>query len=247
MRLALLADIHGNGSALRAVLADLDRQGGADCLLVLGDIVLLGPDPAEVVEHLMRRAALAVYGNTDLFLLERDWVGFEAETEEDRADQALCLWALERLDKRAESWLRALPFERRMSLGPQRLLLVHGSPHSVVGAIEATTPDAQVREMIAGTDVGLIFLGHTHTALDRMVDGIRLVNPGSVGCPQGEPGTARYAVVSWDGREWQAWFRIVHYDAEEVIQRLLAAERPYRHWIVESIRQARHLPLDTFD
>ncbi|MGD2147629.1 MAG: metallophosphoesterase, partial [Anaerolineae bacterium] len=39
MRLALLADIHGNGSALRAVLADLDRQGGADCLLVLGDIV----------------------------------------------------------------------------------------------------------------------------------------------------------------------------------------------------------------
>jgi putative phosphoesterase len=247
MRLALLADIHGNASALRAVLADLDRQGGAGCLLVLGDIVLLGPDPAEVVERLMRRAALAVYGNVDLFLLDRDWVTFEVETEEDRADQALCLWALERLDERAENWLRALPFERRMSVGSQRLLLVHGSPHSVVGAIEAATPDAQVREMIAGTHVDLIFLGHTHTALDRMVEGIRLVNPGSVGCPQGEPGTARYAVVSWDGREWQASFRVVHYDAEEVIQRLLAAERPYRHWIVESIRQARHLPLDTFD
>jgi len=247
MRVALLADIHGNGSALRAVLADLDGQGGADCLLVLGDIVLLGPDPAEVVEHLMQRAALAVHGNTDLFLLDRDWAHFEAESEEDRADQALCLWALERLDERAENWLRALPFERRMSVGTQCLLLVHGSPHSVVGAIEATTPDAQVRAMIAGTDVDLMLFGHTHTPLDRMVDGIRLVNPGSVGYPQGEPGTARYAVVTWDDREWQVWFRVVHYDPAEVIQRLLAAERPYRHWIVESIRQARHLPLETFD
>ncbi|NLF00937.1 MAG: hypothetical protein GX601_08155 [Anaerolineales bacterium] len=48
VRLAVLADIHGNGQALRAVLADLDRLGGADHVLVLGDIALLGPQPAEV-------------------------------------------------------------------------------------------------------------------------------------------------------------------------------------------------------
>ena len=129
----------------------------------------------------------------------------------------------------------------------QRLLLVHGSPHSVVGAIEAATPEAQVREMIAGAEADLILLGHTHAPLDRTVDSIRLVNPGSVGCPQGEPGTARYALLAWDGTEWRVSFRVAHYDAEEVIQRLLAAERPYRHWIVESLRQARHLPLETFD
>ena len=34
MRFAALADIHGNGEALRAVLADLDAHGGADRLLV---------------------------------------------------------------------------------------------------------------------------------------------------------------------------------------------------------------------
>jgi len=247
MRLALLADIHANGSGLCAVLSDLDSQGGADQLLDLGDIVLLGPDPAEVVEHLMRRDAIGVYGNTDLFLLDRDWVGFEAETEEDRADRALCLWALGRLEERAIGWLRALPFHRSMTVDTQRLLLFHGSPRSVVGAIGAATSEAQVREMIAGTKADLILLGHTHAPLDRTVDSIRLVNPASVGCPQGEPGTARYALLDWDGTAWHVSLRVGRYDPEEVIQRLLAAERPYRLWIVESIRQAMHLPLETFD
>ena len=105
MRLAVLADIHGNGEALCAVLADLDEHtsaslsasGGADQILVLGDIVLAGPDPGEVVELLMERGAVGVYGNTDRFLVATDWRAFEPQSEEDRADRALCLWALERL------------------------------------------------------------------------------------------------------------------------------------------------------
>ena len=102
MRLAVLADIHGNGEALRAVLADLDACGRADRLLVLGDVVLLGPDPAEVVESLLERDAIGVAGNTDRFLLATDWRACEPQSEEERADQALCLWALEQLDARAQ-------------------------------------------------------------------------------------------------------------------------------------------------
>jgi hypothetical protein len=91
LRLAVLADIHGNGEALRAVLADLDACGGADRLLVLGDIVLLGPDPGEVVESLLDRDAVGVSGNTDRFLLATDWRACEPKNEEERADRALCL------------------------------------------------------------------------------------------------------------------------------------------------------------
>lgn len=85
MKLAILADIHGNGEARRAVLADLDAHtsaslsagGGANRLFVLGDVVLLGPDPGEVVTLLMERDAIGVYGNTDRFLLATDWNRFE--------------------------------------------------------------------------------------------------------------------------------------------------------------------------
>ena len=246
MILAVLADIHGNGEALRAVMADLDGRGGADRLLVLGDVVLLGPDPGEVVELLMARDATGVYGNTDRFLLITDWRAFEPRGEEDRADRALCLWALERLDERAEAWLRALPFQRELEVGDQRLLLVHGSPRSDRDVIKVDTPDDDVREMIANAQTDLILFGHTHEVLDRTVGSVRLINPGSVGYPQGEQGTARYALLTWEG-DWRVEFRLVHYDVEKTIARLLATQRPYRLWIAETLRCATHVPLTTFE
>jgi putative phosphoesterase len=246
MKFATLADIHGNGEALRAVLADLDEQGGADHILVLGDIVLLGPDPGEVVESLMERDAVGVYGNTDCFLLATDWHRFDPQDEEEQADQALCLWALERLSERAQAWLRDLPFQEELALGDQRLLLVHGSPHSVVDVIKADTPDDEVREMISGARADLVLFGHTHETLDRTVQGKRLINPGAVGYPIGEKGTARYALLTWDG-DWRVEFRLVHYDVEKTIARLLAAERPYRLWIAETLRRAAHVPQETLE
>ena len=246
MILAVLADIHGNGEALRAVMADLDGRGGADRLLVLGDVVLLGPDPGEVVELLMARDATGVYGNTDRFLLITDWRAFEPRGEEDRADRALCLWALERLDERAEAWLRALPFQRELEVGDQRLLLVHGSPRSDRDVIKVDTPDDDVREMIANAQTDLILFGHTHEVLNRTEGSVRLINPGSVGYPQGEQGTARYALLTWEG-DWRVEFRLVHYDVEKTIARLLATQRPYRLWIAETLRCATHVPLTTFE
>ncbi len=37
MRIAILADVHGNLLALEAMLADLQRRGGADHVVDLGD------------------------------------------------------------------------------------------------------------------------------------------------------------------------------------------------------------------
>jgi putative phosphoesterase len=246
MRFAVLADVHGNGEALRAVLADLDERGGADQLLFLGDLVLTGPDPGEVVELLMARGAVAVYGNTDQFLLGTNWHAFEPQNDEERADQALCLWVLERLDERAEAWLRALPFQERLDVDGQQLLMVHGSPHSVRDVVRADTSDDDVREMVAGAQVDLILFGHTHEPLDRTVAGRRLINPGAVGYPQGEEGTARYALLNWEG-DWGIEFRLVPYDVDVTIARLLAARRPYRLWPVETLQRAAHVPLTTLE
>jgi diadenosine tetraphosphatase ApaH/serine/threonine PP2A family protein phosphatase len=37
-------------------------------------------------------------------------------------------------------------------------------------------------------DAGTVVCGHTHMQFDRKLDALRLVNPGSVGMPYGEPG-----------------------------------------------------------
>ena len=69
MRIALLSDIHGNEVALRAVLEDIEAQGGVDAYWVLGDLVALGPKPVEVLEQLSSLQNLQVIrGNTDRYV-----------------------------------------------------------------------------------------------------------------------------------------------------------------------------------
>jgi predicted phosphodiesterase len=48
MRIALLADIHGNQIALSAVLRDIEARGGVNAYWILGDLVALGPQPVQI-------------------------------------------------------------------------------------------------------------------------------------------------------------------------------------------------------
>lgn len=66
MRVALLADIHGNAAALHAVLGDACAQG-VETLWFLGDIVGYGPLPARCVKLLdAQQPAIWLQGNHDL-------------------------------------------------------------------------------------------------------------------------------------------------------------------------------------
>jgi predicted phosphodiesterase len=67
MRIALLADIHGNLSALEAVLAALQAEA-VDQLICLGDVAAVGPQPHEVIGRLRDVGCPAVKGNTDAWL-----------------------------------------------------------------------------------------------------------------------------------------------------------------------------------
>ena len=53
MRVAFIADIHGNGVALDAVLEDIEKRK-VDRIAVLGDITFRGPEPKRVLELLVR-------------------------------------------------------------------------------------------------------------------------------------------------------------------------------------------------
>jgi len=69
MKLGVIADIHGNDVALRAVLKHADRVG-VDRWWALGDLVLFGPRPAEVLELLQGLPGISMLrGNTDRYVL----------------------------------------------------------------------------------------------------------------------------------------------------------------------------------
>ena len=63
-RIAILSDIHGNMTALRAVLKDIEQRG-LKHLICLGDLAGKGPGPAEAVDMITDRCRAVVRGNWD--------------------------------------------------------------------------------------------------------------------------------------------------------------------------------------
>ncbi|HBQ76193.1 MAG TPA: metallophosphoesterase, partial [Exiguobacterium sp.] len=76
MKVMLFTDIHGNASALRAVLSHLDQQTDIDAAYCLGDLVGIGPEHNEVIDLLRQRSDIqTISGNHDecvLALIHRE-------------------------------------------------------------------------------------------------------------------------------------------------------------------------------
>src|SRR5271169_2199702 len=67
MRIAIVSDIHGNRTALEAVLADL-RETSPDLILHGGDLADGGSSPVEIVDRIRDLGWQGVVGNTDEML-----------------------------------------------------------------------------------------------------------------------------------------------------------------------------------
>src|SRR5919201_4952004 len=68
MRIAFVADQHGNAVAFEAVVADIEQEE-FDEIICLGDVAQGGPQPVEVVDRLRDLGWRCVFGNSDEFLL----------------------------------------------------------------------------------------------------------------------------------------------------------------------------------
>ena len=69
MKLALISDIHGNLSALEAVLNDFETTA-PDKTVLLGDVANFGPQPHETLARFRELDFPTVMGNTDASLLQ---------------------------------------------------------------------------------------------------------------------------------------------------------------------------------
>lgn len=66
VKLAILADIHGNAFALKKVLEDI-QQEGINQFIVLGDLVMIGTEPVTAIGMIRDLNPLCwIKGNTDM-------------------------------------------------------------------------------------------------------------------------------------------------------------------------------------
>lgn len=181
MRIAIIADIHGNLLALEAVLADIAARG-VDRTVNLGDCVSGPLWPAETAARLMALDLPTVRGNHDRWVVEAEGEGLYFS---DRL-------AREQLDAAQRAWLAALPMQRDISCAGLAVRLFHATPSDDNTYLMEDARDGRLVQSDAATvtarlgdlgGAGLVLCGHSHLPRLLTLGGVTVVNPGSVGQP----------------------------------------------------------------
>lgn len=243
IRVAVLSDVHGNAVALDAVKAQL-RKERPDFVLIAGDLVLNGPDPAAAVDgvrELEAAGALVISGNTDIAVGDFDYSAAFPWLTEGVPDsyRAAAEWAHDALGDERIAWLRRLPAERRLWCDDTLVLLCHASPGSQTAGFDASLDPNVILERLSRTDARVICCGHTHVPEVRDFGWKMVVNDGSAGYVlDGEP-TASWAMLEIEGEQVTAEIRRTPFDELAVANAISARGLPGDVYRAATVRSGK--------
>ena len=217
MRILLIADIHSNWPALRAI------QEPFDACLFVGDLVDYGPDPVPCIDWVRQNVHTSVRGNHDHAVAQRILpkgnTGFRKLAVATRPLH----WKL--IDPARNKFLARLPITARVQIDGYRFQLLHATPRDPMD--EYLGPDPAAWEArVQGIEADFLCVGHTHVPYEIQVGGLRVVNPGSVGQPRDGDPRAAYAI--YDLMRNVVELRRVEYDIPTTQRKILAAGLPSR-------------------
>ncbi len=228
MKVALIADLHGNMPATLAVADDI-RKRGADAIYCLGDVVGKGPDSLETMDWALEHCSLVLAGNWDLFIGDLPWY-------RDQLGEA-------RLHK-----LKSLPLEHWFTFSGRRVRLLHG--RNLVP--DCVYPDSPMEEQLQFFDTqgrpqpDVVGFADVHQPFFiRLSNAGVLFNTGSVGNPLFGQTDASYVML--EGNLGDARGPLVHsiisveYDRDEAIRRTLSRHGlPMADAFITELRTGRY-------
>ncbi len=244
MRIAVIADIHGNAVALEAALDDL-RISSINQFVCLGDAIQGGPQPAEVVKILRDLACPVVMGNADDWLLTGQDSGAEnIDAERLRQMDEVRAWSLAQLSSSDLEFIKSFAPTIELPIKDgQSLLCFHGSPHSYDDVILPRTPVDDVKKLLEPFLPRVLCGGHTHVQNVQQLGRSFYFNPGSAGFAyrhdqdvehcRADP-WAEYAVLSSDGDRVSLEFRRVPFDVEKLVGVYRSSGHPHA---IEAVAQ----------
>jgi len=216
MKLAILADIHANLTALWAVAAHIEAWR-PDTVIVAGDVVNRGPRPLECLQLVQEKQHtagwLVVRGNHEDYVLKqtkpdapRRGPQFEIHRHS--------FWTYQQLNGNAPA-LAVMPLQQRLSAPDgSEVRVTHGSMLGNRDGIYPETADADLRQKIEPAAT-LFCVGHTHRPLVRFIDETLVVNVGSAGLPFDGDRRPSYAQLEWRRGRWQAKIMRLNYDRQQ--------------------------------
>lgn len=204
MKILVFADIHGNATALKAIL---NQEREFDSVIFLGDAVSPGPQPNETTELLSGLKGIFIRGNHEFVMLNphvtANWPdGYKA----------LIDWTFDTFEPRGYQLLRSFKKGGEFEVDRQKLVLAHGDENENARHVLPDMPDELFKPIACGSQRSPVLFGHSHIQFRQMVGSQEFINPGSVGQNRCGHVTACYGLliegvyshqhVDYDPRPW---------------------------------------------
>ncbi|WP_247947726.1 metallophosphoesterase family protein [Streptococcus constellatus] len=247
-KIAIISYIHGNTTALQAVISGAQKLGANEYWL-LGDILLPGPVENDLFDLLKSiPITAAVRGNWDDCVLKA--LDGEYGLDEPQEVQFLHLtqYLMGRIDPAHIAYIRNLPMMALKEVNGLRFALSHNLPDKNYGANLQVTKPTEDFDRLVTADIDVAVYGHIHKQLLRYASsGQQILNPGTIGMPYFDWQSlqnhrAQYTLieVEEDGLT-NISFRKVGYDYEAELAKAVEKGMPYIE-LYEELRREDNYP-----
>ena len=216
MKIAILSDVHGNITALKAVLSDIKSLDVSE-VVFLGDLVINGPAPLEVFQELRKlKITCWIKGNTDAWFEEINEKWSPATKQEEELYQNY-IYARNHLNRESIEFLLSQPEKCSFEIGGVSILAVHGSPRSISEGIGDHISDEELNEIFSGIEESIVVCGHTHIPCIREIENKVIFNVGSIGMSLDGDNRASYGLIKIENNNPKCLIRRVVYPINKTL------------------------------
>lgn len=222
-KIAIISDIHGNLTALEAVIADIKAKA-VDEVWVLGDILMPGPGGKQILELLHSlQPTVFIRGNWDDLLLHGLAGKIELVKPSHVYFSKLAMTCGQDLGKAELDFLAKNPIQQTLTRGPLTISVSHNLPELNYGQkLYPTRPQTDFDAVLEGIQADLAVYAHVHHQLMRYTTAEQIVlNPGSVGEP--------FCKVAYDHQKELALAKKADIAYLELYEKLLTTGKVYTH------------------
>ena len=237
MRIAVISDIHGNMTALQAVVADL-KIVSVDVVVHGGDLAANGSRPCEVIDFIRDAGWCGVRGNTDEMLWRPELLEQLIRAQPSRSGLRHVLFneiapaTRELIGNDRLNWLKNQPTEWRT----HGIVVTHASPGDLWRAPLEHASDDELISVFGPLQAATVAYGHIHRSFVRRPGSRVIANSGSVSLSYDGDPRAAYIICDDAG----VTIRRVEYDVEHEIKELQASRYPRRDWLSSILKSGKY-------
>lgn len=244
IRLAILADIHGNYQALEAVLDDISNNF-IDKVIIAGDHICDGPEPDKILDTIRKIPnSYIIKGNREDYIislsngLNSHWFDFKQFSS--------VIWTFHNISDYNKNYIQNLKPELNIYSENKTIRIVHGAPNDDYGIIKS---EKDLEHAMIKIKEDILVYGHTHNSYNQIKNNRLGINPGSVGLPLYKNAFAEYAIVEVANNSFSVQHKEISYDKTKYIMEmkkcgLLEIAPIWSRTIIESIITGENVSLD---